>query len=76
MILATFAWAYTIVVVRELRMKDHYEGTLYFGIILSLIGGVGYCFNGSTIFNENPKIYILAILYHGIPLAVAQLFYM
>ena len=76
MILITFAWAYAIVVVREISVNNHYEANLNFGICLVLIGGIGYCIKGQTIFDESFEIYMFAILYHGVPLMIAQIFYM
>ena len=75
MILMTFAWAYGIVVVREILVNNHYEANLNFAMCMALIGGIGYCLKGETIFDKNLEVYMLAILYHGIPLMIGQIFY-
>lgn len=74
LILSTFGWAVSIVIVKKVRNSTHYHLNFQYGYMMVMAAGLLY---QNTQVSDDFKLeaFLWSLLYQGLPLAVGQTFF-
>jgi hypothetical protein len=76
LIILTFGWAYSLIVVRKVQGHSHWTINFNYGIIMTMISALSYSVYSDKVISNNPIMFVYLMLRLGMITAIGQIFFM